>query len=362
MHDGDSLRLAFLADPNSIHTRRWLLWFAERGHRVHLLDGFGTAISPGLHPGISVERYAADRRGELPELLRRIGTHVLHAHYARTFGWQASASGFHPFVVSPWGSDLLKVRPIQVRVRWLNRRTLRGADLVTVTSETMRRAAIVAGARADRIELVQHGVDTSVFRARPLPASLAQRLGVAGRAVVFSPRAIRPVYRQDVIVEAFAALPPEAALVMTATAADPAYLEEVRRRIDTLGLGERVRIVDEISHDEMPDYLRLASVVASVPESDSFAVTLQEAMACETPLVVSDLPPARAVLGPIAPQALVPVGDVTALASALRSFLAMPPVERARLGAVLRAWVLDHGDYDANMARMEALYRRLADR
>ena len=374
MPPDDRLRLAFLGDPNSIHTRRWLTWFAERGHEVQLLEGVGADVGPGLDPRISIERYRAfgarrvpvlsslHARRELQRALDRLRPDVLHAHFVRRFGWQGALAGFHPFVVSPWGSDLLLVPSGAWRTRWWNRRALRAADLVTVTTEHMRRAALQAGARPERIEVVQHGVDTQRFAPGPPPADLADRLALRGAEMIFSPRMLRPLYRHETIIEAFAKLPGEPVLVMSAGGANDSYLAALREQIQTLGVADRVRIVEVIAHDEMRAYFRLARVAVSVPESDSFPVSLLEAMACATPVVASDLPPARAVLEPIAPGSLVPVGDTAALTTALGRVLAMTADDRHRLGEELRRYVVQSADYEANMQRMEGLYRRLAPR
>jgi glycosyltransferase involved in cell wall biosynthesis len=85
-------------------------------------------------------------------------------------------------------------------------------------------------------------------------------------------------------------------------------------------------------------------------------------MACATPVVASDLPPARAVLEPIARGSVVPVGDAPSLAAVLRRVMAMSAGDRRRLGDALRGHVVQVADYEANMARMEGLYRRLAGR
>jgi glycosyltransferase involved in cell wall biosynthesis len=368
----DRLRLAFLADPNSVHTRRWLSWFAERGHDVHLLDGYQTVVAPGLHDRIAVHRYSAHGRWRIPFLsslqgrvslrraLKRLRPQVLHAHYLSRYGWQARLSGFHPYVASPWGSDLFVTPHTSRRARWWARAVLRGADLVTVVSEPMRAAVIEAGARRDRIESIQFGVDTQRFAPGPPDDGLAERLGLGSRRVIFSSRAMRPIYRQETVVGAFAKLPADTVLVLTARNADAGYLHAVRSQIDRRGLADRVRILDEISDADLPSLLRLAAVVVSVPASDGFPVSVLEAMASGTPVVATDLPPIRPVLGPIAPELLVPVGDVEAVAAGMRTALAMEPARRERLAAALREYAVRVADYATNMARMETHYRRLA--
>ena len=102
----------------------------------------------------------------------------------------------------------------------------------------------------------------------------------------------------------------------------------------------------------------------SVPETDSFAVSLLEAMACGRPVVASDVPVVAPVLGgldPVARQLIVPIGDAFATATALEHALVLEEPERRRLGDALRDHVQRTAEYDTNMATMERLYRELAE-
>ena len=363
------LRLAFIADPNSIHTRRWLGWFVRHGHEVHLVDPFDAAIDVGLDDGIEVHRVLMPSGPPVAGLLRRrralrrsidhIGPDVLHAHFVRRFGWQAALSGVRPLVVSPWGSDLLRVRRRSIRTRWWNRFALRSANMVTVSSEGMRAAAIRAGAPPARVELIHHGVDTNRFT----PSSASR----AGPGRILSIRAIAPLYHHEVVIEALARLAtdglrPELVMARMGNAEQLRQLEALAR---ARGVAEQLRVVDRVAHDELPALYRSGDLLVSIPETDSFPVTLLEAMACGLPAVVSDLPavtPVYGALDSIARELIVPVADVEATARAIRRVLELPDAERTRLADRLRAFVVETADYDTHMRRMEGLYRRLAVR
>ena len=367
------LTLAYLADPNSVHTRRWVEFFAARGHLVHLLIGMDDVVRPGLSGQVTVHRYPRFGRRRLPIVsslqgrralriaLRRIRPDVLHGHYLTRHGWQARLSGFHPYVISPWGSDLFVTPRESTRARVWARLALRGADLVTVVSEHMRDAVLAFGVRPDRIELVHFGVDTVRFHPADRDATRLSHLGLGDRPMVFSPRAVRPIYRQDVVVDAFARLETDATLVLTARNADPETLAQVRARIAAAGIGDVVRLIDDIDEEDMLSLYQQADVVVSVPESDGIPISLLEAMACARPVVASDLPGPRELLAAADPGLLVPVGDAAATATAMRHVLEGSAADRAALGASLRASVVATADRQANMERMEELYLALRD-
>ena len=367
------MRLAFVAPPNSIHTRRWAGWFARAGHAVSIVDPVGVDLKPGLPDGISVlrpesaARSVLARRAAVRRVLLGIGPDVVHGQYLARYAWAAAFAGISPLVVSPWGSDLLQVRRTRIRTRLWNRFALRRADLVTVSSQGMRLAAIEAGARPDRIRLVHHGVDTSTFTPGPASDQLRARFGVADSPVVVSPRTVTRLYRHDVVLGAVAELARRTSLapvlVVSAANADAHALAALRDRAASAGMADRLRVIEGLAADELPDLYRIGDVVVSVPETDSFAVTLLEAMACARPLVVTDLlavAPVMRPLDPVASSLIVPVGDVAATATAIERALTLDPDERERLGQAMRRYVVEHAEYDTNMAAMEAIYRQLA--
>ena len=370
--DGDRLlSLAFLADPNSIHTRRWVGWFAARGHRVTILVPEGQAVDGGLPDSIAVvpfTPYTASRfhplgavraRRSLGRALRRIEPDILHAHYLTGHGWHARMSGFRPYAITVWGNDILITARSTRRGRLYARWSLGPAGLVTGDSNELVQAAVAAGARADRTHLIQFGVDTARFSPGPDPAVLRARLGLIGRRVIFSPRSIAPLYRHDVVLDALASLPADLSVVMTRHLAEESEVAALQRRAAGLGLSDRIVIVPKVAHDEMADIYRLADVVVSVPFTDGTPVTLLEALSTGRPVVATDLPSVREWLGDLDPGSLVPVGDVAATARAIAAALDRPAAGRAELARRGRQLIEERAGHDRNMALAESLYRDL---
>jgi glycosyltransferase involved in cell wall biosynthesis len=366
------LELAFLGDPNSVHLRRWAGFFAERGHGVTLLVRADQRVDPGLLPSIELESFHPFNPRSLlapvsfvrswrsvRRAVARVRPDILNAHFLTVHGWHAWMAGFHPYAITLWGSDIY-VGPRRWRVvRLMARLTLRAADLVMADSEDLKRAAEELGARPDRTALIGWGVDLDRFSGGSAPAGLRSRLGLDGKRVVFSARAIKALYRQGVVVEALARLPVDVVVMMSRHNSDPAEVEAIERQATALGVSERVVLVPEIADSEMPDFLRLADVVVSVPASDSTSVTVLEALACERPVVAADLPSVREWLADLDPQAIVPVDDAAATAAALARALSRSPAERADVGRRGRAIVAARADQATSLSAVEQLYLRL---
>jgi glycosyltransferase involved in cell wall biosynthesis len=138
---------------------------------------------------------------------------------------------------------------------------------------------------------------------------------------VLSPRALTPLYNQESVIRAFALVRralPDARLVLKYPGEPvPAPLGQL---VSEVGAEDAVDIVGHLDAATMPVLYRAADVVVSVPSSDSSPATAWEALACARPVVVSDLPWARAELHDREDAWLSPIAD-DALAEALRTLL-----------------------------------------
>jgi glycosyltransferase involved in cell wall biosynthesis len=339
---------------------------------VTLLMPAGFDIAPGLPGAISVEPFRAYYQGRfrpygyvaeersLRRVVARLRPDVVHAHFLTEYGWHAWMSGFHPYAITVWGSDVTISLRRSRRTALYGRIALRSADLVTGDSAALVEGVIAAGARRDRTRLIQFGVDTRRFSPGPDPAALRERLGLKGRRVLLSPRAITHLYRHGVAVEALAELPADVVLLMARYLVDETEMAALLARAAELSVTERVRFVDGIDHAEMPDFYRLADVMVSIPMSDATPVTLLEALSCGRPVVATDLSSVREWMGELDAESLVAVDDAAATARAIERLLGMAPGERSELGRRGRAIIEERASQDVHMTAVEGIYRSLA--
>lgn len=359
------MKIAFISNPNSTHTRRWVNWFARRGHDVITIAD--TLLD---EPWEYVELYNLPARFNLPAVKYLVWTvqtrqildtwqpDILHAHRVTAAGWMGAFCGFSPFVVTPWGSDLYTYPHRSYFSAWLTRKVLQRADLVTVDSLDLRRAAIQHGAGPKLVELVQWGVDRSRFFPTSQPQALKKKWGLENKIVIYSPRNMTPLYNLEHIVQALQQVVqtyPECVLILRDLNADAGYRGKLLQQIKSLSLERHVRLVPRLAWEDTPALYQIADLVVSVPSSDGTPVSVLEAMACGVPVIASDLPSLREWIQPGENGLLTPVGDATSLASAMCTLLADQTSAR-RFREFNLHLVASRADHESEMQKMEKLY------
>ena len=193
--------------------------------------------------------------------------------------------------------------------RWLEHIALRRAAAISVCNAAAGQIAKRKGL-SGAVELIPLGVDIERFTPshRESPDATAIKIGYVGRFehhkgvhVLLHAIALRPELRADLV------------------GAGP-YESELRKLIHTLALGDRVRILGHVTHQDLPDTYRSFDVLAvpSLPTNhwlEQFCRVAIEAMASGIPVVASDSGALPDVIGDSG--ILVPPGDPQALGDTL---------------------------------------------
>lgn len=295
------MKVLLVADARSIHTRRWAVslkesgietvlysifpspddYFTSAGIRLHVFDMFTYKKTSGLKyiTGMLKSHYRAVR--DLRSVIACEKPDILHAHYATSFGLIAALTGFHPFLISVWGSDVYEF-PYQnffncISVKYI----LKKADRIMSTSNVM--AKQTARFTDKDIEVIPFGVDTGLFR--PM-----QTTGGDGSFLVGNVKTLSPKYGIDVLINTFSIVlrtnPGLDAKLMIV--GDGPCRSEYEGLCRTLGVMERVVFTGRVANEMLPEYYSRFSVAVSLSRSESFGVVAVEAMACGCPVVTSD--------------------------------------------------------------------------
>ena len=179
-----------------------------------------------------------------------------------------------------------------------------------------------------RFEVIPRGRDEEVLGTRSEERRLATRaaLGV-GPSVPLVLAAARHEYQKglDVLLDAVASIRRNRPDVMLLLAGrDGNRTAALRYQATHLGLDDNVRFLG--ARDDVPDLMVAADVFVLPSRWEGLPGAVIEAMALETPIVASDLPGVREVLGSeLLRGCIVPVGDATALASRIVTLIEAGP-------------------------------------
>lgn len=267
-----------------------------------------------------------------------------------------------------WHGDIRNKGWLGRIIRPLERRYLRRADVIVVTSEVYGRTSEALMPFQDKLRVVPIGVpDPAVIVAAGDGAnassgdSWVRRL--QGRRVILSVGRLVPFKGFDVLVEAARSLADDVAVVIVG---DGPARTDLQARIDAAGLGERVFLTGSLPGRQTGGTLhRLFQradlyCLPSVDRSESFGVVLIEAMAYGTPCLVSDIPGSGVTWVSEAGVSgtTFPVADASALArEAMR--LLNDPQEVQRLGEGARTRYLALFTEDVATRRMLDVYDSL---
>jgi glycosyltransferase involved in cell wall biosynthesis len=346
------LRLCYLADAPYIHTRRWVRHFVDRGWEVHVVS-----FRPAEIEGASVHyvsgcewlgklRYLL-RVPRVRRLVRDLRPDLLHALHLTSYGFLAVLCDVHPTLVSVWGTDVLEAPRLSPFHYLITRHALSRADHITATGLRLAEAAARYAPAGKPVTVVPYGVDLRQFRPRPREARSEVVVGAVAR--------LSKEKGLHCLLEAFAVVAgrhPQARLMLAGEGPERQRLERLAAR---LGLGERVRFLGEVPHEQVPEVLEQLDIFAMPSTYEGFGVAALEAEAMEVPVVASRIHGIPDVVLDGETGLLVPPRDRQALAAALER-LAFDADLRRRLGQAGRAFVAEHYSWEENTAQMEALY------
>jgi glycosyltransferase involved in cell wall biosynthesis len=236
-------------------------------------------------------------------------------------------------------------------LRRVNDRALRRAAHLVVPSDALRQLAIGWGIAPERVTLLPNPV--SAPPGLPSRDALRATHGVDGPTLVFAGRLV-PQKSLDVALRALAQVE-GVSLVLVGEGGELAGMQALA---DELGLGGRARFVGAQPRATVFELLAAADAALLSSSWENFPHMVVEALAVGTPVISTDVGGVGEVVRDGVNGLLVPIGDVDALAAAIRRY-----VEDAELQARLRAATgesLDAFSPDVLYGRLEGILERAA--
>lgn len=277
-------------------------------------------------------------------------------------GFKASERFGIPLAVMVWDNIPFNMER-DPRRRERKHRIAQEADAFIVHTERSRRTLDIEGVTADRIKLINPGVDTEAFSPGPRNR---KALGLEDDEFVilfvgwFLPRkgvdflvlALRELLSDDELKKK------RIRLVMVGSGPGRDRVEELINRLD---VGQACTFTGSLPYEQMPGMYRAADVfvlpsIATPEWQEQFGMSLMEAMACGTPVVAT----LTGAVPEIADYSalLVQPNDFVSLYEALKGLI-LNPEDGAALAQSARERMVKHYNKDQYAEALSAIYEEL---
>ncbi|MEI6019617.1 MAG: glycosyltransferase [Bacteroidota bacterium] len=363
------MKVLLLSDTYSEHTEKWALGLADSGIKIGLFSFNKASYEWYHHPNITLfyepeEKINAESTltklayfkyvSILKKIIKHFKPDILHAHYATSYGIIGSLSGFHPFILSVWGSDVYDFPGRSKLHKKVFQYNLKKADLIMSTSQIMKLE--IKKYTNKEILVTPFGVDIKNFSLMEMPNKDKSVIHIG---------TIKPIeekYGINYIIDAAKIVSEKNKFqafkfYLIGPGAD---LQSYKQKIQEKGLQEVFEVTGRIPFHEINYYHNLLDIFlnVSIDDSESFGVAAVEAMACEKPVVVSDVGGLMEVVANGEFGVIVPKKNAEAIAEAIQKLLNDKAFGQA-LGKRARQHVLALYDWQNNLSDMITHYHNI---
>jgi len=362
----ENIKLAFLAGGGeSVHARQWLTYFVGKGYDVHLITFTGKPLK-----GVKIHKVRYFGKFAYPlrifgirKAVKEIDPDILHAHYASHYGVYGALTGFHPFVVSVWGSDVLRIES-RIR-RYIVSYALKRADCVTTTAEFMKGYLVKnLDLPRNRIVRIPWGINLGIFHCKYEKEARAfkRALGIkTASPVVLSNRHMAPQYEIESIINAIPYVlksHPDVTFVLIRGYGSSEFENKMKLKAGKLKVANNTRFISKIvTPKEMAIYLNMADIFISIPKTDQFGGSVMEGMVCGSIPIVSDIEVYRQYLEDGVNAFFVNPENPREIAEKIIYCIEHPEIKDS-FYVINRKIIEEKEDWDKNAKKMEELYKQ----
>jgi glycosyltransferase involved in cell wall biosynthesis len=314
------MKILFLSDARSQHTRRWVDYFVDRGHKCFLVSlekGVPTKaieflINYKILPSFLKYPLSVPK---VKKIIDKIKPDLINAHFVPNYGLMGALSGQRPLVVSTWGSDILISPQKSFLHKFRAKYILKKADLITTDAKILTQAILDLGIKRRKVIENPIGVERNLVFEHEEKQLRSPYLREKKDLVILSNRRLEPVYDLSTLLKAVPVVIREAnKKVRFVIVGEGSLKNKLIKLTRDLKVEEYVEFKGELSRKDLMDCYENSDIYVSTSLSDSTSVSLLEAMAFELIPIVTDIPGNREWIEDKKNGFLFPISDHQALA------------------------------------------------
>lgn len=361
------MKIIFLGEAGSIHTIRWVNSLSEKGIEVILVSLKGNfdnveKISKkvkiiylpfGTKLGYYLNIFALKR------IISKEKPDLINAHYASGYGTLGRLSGFNKKLLNVWGSDVYDF-PNESKVKKrIIEKNLKNYTAIASTSYCMaEETKKYLENKSKEIFITPFGVDTEKFK----NLNIEKKENEITIGIV---KTLTEKYGIEYLIKAIKELEnildienyKKIRLLIYGKGELKNKLEDLTKELQ---IEDKVIFKGYISNEDVPKALNEMDifVVPSILNSESFGVVAVEAMACEVPVIVSDVDGLKEVVVNNETGFVVPKRSSKEIANKIKILIEnSDTVKKFKKNA--RERVLKLYDWNKNVDNMIKIYEEL---
>jgi glycosyltransferase involved in cell wall biosynthesis len=364
-----AMKILLLSDTYSEHTEKWAIGLAEHGIEVGLFS-FNSSSYPWFekHENITLLFEPKNKHNSnsligkleyftflnaLKKSIAQFKPDVVHAHYATSYGLIGALSGFHPFVISAWGTDVMKFPQKNFINKSILKYNLNKSDTICATSNTIK--DFLSQITNKHIDVIPFGVDTTVFCKMEVTSLFEDSSFVIGCI-----KALESLYNVDVLIKAFSVLKlkhidKSLKLLIIGVGSQE---NELKQLVKNLNLLDDVIFTGRIPFSEVSNYFNMIDVLANLSDYESFGVSVIESMACEKPVIATNTGGLKEIIENEQFGSLVEIGNVSQTAQEIEKYLLDSDLKE-KVGLAARKKVIEKYNWINNVQEMISLYKNM---
>ncbi len=366
------MKLLLLSNPNSVHTIKWAKSLAGNGIDI-IIFGLGDLTVNDYEnirniKVVTLNEFITRDEGafsklkylkalpKIKSIIKEFKPDIVHAHYASSYGLLGALSGFSPFILSVWGSDIFTFPHKSFLHKTMIQFNLKKADKILSTSHVM--AKEIKHYTDKNIEVTPFGIDMEQFKVLEVKSVFSKNDIVIGTV-----KTLEEKYGIEYLIKAFKILSdkyPELPLKLLIVGGG-SLEKELKQLTKDLNIEDKTIFTGKVPFEDVPKYHNMlsVSVSVSVSNSESFGVAIIEASSCAKPVVVSNVGGLPEVVEDDITGFVVPPRDEKETAKAIEK-LVLDEDLRINIGNNGRDRVRELYNWDDNVKQMIDIYKEMA--
>lgn len=363
------MRILLLADSSSPHTIKWGNALSEKGNEIFIFSLHDTTFDNIIYnKKIRLEsacfsntfrnrNYSTISKGKYLKVIFRIKKiisdfhpDIIHAHYATSYGLLGALLLFKPYIISVWGTDVLKFPKSSFLSKFIFKCILSSATQVCATSTHLASETMKYVSR--KINVIPFGIDVNEFKPATPTFSNGEQFLTIGTIKSFE-----EPYGVEYLIRAFAQITSKFPRInLRLLLVGQGSLEKKLFQITKdLCIESQVIFTGFIPPQLISGYHNSLDIAVYPSIYEGFGVAIAESMACGKPVIASNVGGISELIESGKNGLLVEPKNIENLTNAIEKLILNKEL-RTKFGKMARAKIINEFSWERSLTLMLNLY------